>query len=143
MKETLENCDCEFKPTIQPGCRCIKADLRVETRYIKWWRWRLKLSAWLTSLACWISKDRRAETWVYYCPHCGLKFSDRKGEPGVSVLTCPYCNYQSLVGGSAERPYLINPDVLQKDARLCGFGCHYEEPHGFLPLTCCPVHGYR
>ena len=116
--------------------------VKAEMRCVKWWHWRLKLSVWITNLACWIGRDKSAESWVYYCPHCGMRFSDRKPDnPGVLVLTCPYCNYQSLVGGSPKWGwYAINPDILQDGVELCRHGCHYQEPYGFVSMAGCPVH---
>jgi len=100
-----------------------------------WWIcWQLVL------LRQWWGHRSRGK-WVYYCQHCGLKFSDRKPDkPGVLVLTCPYCNYQSLVGGSEDGWYTINPDILQDSVELCRWGCHYQEPYGFVPMADCPIH---
>lgn len=115
--------------------------IKTKIKHVGWWRWRLKLSMWLTTLAYWIGRNKSAERWIYYCQHCGLKFASTKPDkPGVLVLTCPYCNYQSLVGGSEGGWYTINPEILQDGVKFCRHGCHYQEPYGFVPMAGCPIH---
>ena len=114
-------------------------NLKAEIRRARWLYWRLRLSVRLTSLACWIGQS--AKPCRYICPKCREEFKDEKpSKPLVLVVTCPHCSYQSIVGGSVERPYIVNPDRLQDGVELCSYGCHYEEPYGFVPMAGCPVH---
>ena len=85
--------------------------------------------------------DQKAKPWRYYCPRCRGVFEGKTpSKPGLLVVRCPDCGYQSLVGGSEDKWYTINPDRLQDDVELCSYGCHYEEPYGFVPMAGCPVH---
>ena len=103
---------------------------------------RLALAKPFLSLGCWLGgfagiEINISEPWLYRCPHCGRDFN---GHKALVVASCPHCNYQSLVIGTAEKPYLLNPDRLQDDVELCRWGCHYQEPYGFVPVAGCPVH---
>jgi len=111
------------------------------------WRWRLRLALPILQLGAWIgglgdAKIGEVKPWRYYCPHCRGVFEDvEPDKPGVLVVGCPDCGYQSLVGGSEGQWYTINPDCLQDDVELCSYGCHYAEPYGFVPMADCPIHG--
>jgi len=104
------------------------------------------LACWLMSFASWLGSFgkvvfKEEKPWRYYCPHCRGVFEDeRPSKPGVLVVKCPDCGYQSLVGGSEDKWYTINPDRLRDGATLCSHGCHYAEPYGFVPMGDCPIH---
>jgi DNA-directed RNA polymerase subunit RPC12/RpoP len=92
--------------------------------------------------------EKRYKSWfgywsqyIYRCPKCGQEFNGEKpNKPGTLCLACPHCNYQSLVIGDADKPYLLNPGVLKDGIELCSYGCHYAEPYGFVPMAGCPIH---
>ena len=94
----------------------------------------------LLLLICQELTRTKDKSWLYYCPRCRNSFEDRKPEkPLALVLTCPRCFFRCLVGGSLGKPYVLNPDILQRGIKLCRYGCHYENS-GFESLTDCPVH---
>lgn len=82
-------------------------------------------------------------TFLFRCLKCGTEFV-RKGDwDGCrlgSMVACDGCGYQYMVAGSYSQKYLVNPNALKGDAELCQFGCHYQEPYGFVPMIGCPVH---
>ena len=138
--------------TIKADCDAIdlakRITVEVKFKHLTRWRWRMTLACWLMSLASWLGcfgkivffGETEGEPWLYYCPHCKRDFNGVKPDkPLVMVVTCPHCGYQSLVGGSAEEPRIVDPDQLPNGI-VCSYGCHYEEPYGFVPMAGCPVH---
>lgn len=110
-------------------------------------KWRLNIASFFVGLASVIApititlKKDIHEPWLYYCPKCRRDIAYVKPEkPLTMTIACPHCNYQSLVGGTLEKPYLLNPDLLADDFEPCKYGCHFQEPYGFVPMAGCPIH---
>lgn len=127
----------------------IAREIKVEITLIdvRRFRWRLDIAAWLIALAGVIAPfvitihAKVGEPWLYYCPKCERDFTNIKPRKPLSlVVSCPHCNYQSLVGGTPDKPRLLNPTMLASDFVLCEHGCDYEEPYGFVVMAGCSVH---
>jgi DNA-directed RNA polymerase subunit RPC12/RpoP len=120
----------------------------VTLRRFNQWQFRLWIASLLARLAAWIAwmgiefeGIEETEPWLYYCPRCGKDIAGRKPfKPMTMWVGCPHCNFQSLVVGDIDEPYLLDPKAIEDDTVLCIHGCHYHEPYGFVPMGGCPIH---